>query len=164
VLLINKMDLCKPASKAKQLAADLEAMAPFSRTLYCSVTREKGVEQLEELLYQSCTERPWEYAGDSCTDQSLSARVIEIVREKIFRRVHQEIPYRVAITNKGWTELPDGSVRIDLDLRVDTHQQKLILTGKGGSMLGYIQARAMPEIKQLLKRPVFLFLKCTSKD
>jgi GTP-binding protein Era len=164
VLLMNKMDLCKPSSRGRALAEQLQTLAPFARTLFTSVLRDKGVKELEDLLYNSCVEREWEYASGSVTDQSASERVIELVREKIFHRVHQEIPYRVAITNRGWTELSDGSLRIDLQLAVDTRHQKLILVGKGDTTLGFIKQRALPEIEQLLQRKVHLFLKCISKD
>jgi len=164
VLLINKMDLCKPASRARQLAEHLRGLAPFAHTLFVSVLRDKGVAELEDLLYSSCVPRDWEYASTSVTDQSPSERVVEIVREKIFARVHQEIPYRVNITNRGWTELHDGSLRIDLDLKVDTHHQRLILAGRGDQTLQHIKQRALPEIEQMLQRKVHLFLKCSSKD
>jgi len=164
VLLVNKMDLCRPRARAEALARELNALAPFSRTFYSSVLREKGVDKLEEFLYAATQPREWEYAAAASTDQSPSALVVEIVREKIFHRVHQEIPYRVQISNTGWTQLPDGSLRIDLELGVDTRQQRLILTGVAGSMLKYISQRALPEIEALLKCKVHLFMKAYSKD
>lgn len=160
ILVLNKMDLCKPLSKAKDVAREIESHAPvFSATYYTSFPKSKGTAELADHLFASAQPGQWEFPASSRTDQSSSELVEEIVREKIFERVHQEIPYRVHIRTTGWTELSDGSLRIDLTLQVDTKQQKLILQGRDERMLYHIRTRAMPEIEQLLKRKIHLFMK-----
>lgn len=163
MLVINKMDLCKPASRATTLASLIQGFAPFHRTFYTSFENQKGVADLFQAMYAQARPGDWEYPRDLRTDQSPIELVNEIIREKIFHRVHQEIPYRVKITNTGWTPIGhDGTaMRVDVLLEVDTQQQKLILTGKNGSMLRYITQRALPEVQALLGKTVWLFLKCS---
>ena len=163
ILVLNKMDLAKPASRAHAVAERIQALAPFAHTFFMSLEKHKGVEKLADYLYGSCVPREWEHASNAVTDLSLPARVNEIIREKIFHRVHQEIPYRVVVTNEGWTLMNDGTTRIDVALTVDTKNQKKILAGPGGSMITFITHRAMPEVQALVGPKVVLFLKVYSK-
>lgn len=163
ILVLNKMDLAKPAARAHAVAEKLQTLAPFSHTFYMSLEKDKGVNKLADFLYGSCLPREWEHASNAATDLSLPARVNEIIREKIFHRVHQEIPYRVVVSNEGWTVLPDGTTRIDVALMVDTKNQKKILAGPGGSMLTFITHRALPEVQALVGPKVVLFLKVYSR-
>lgn len=161
VLVMNKMDLCKPVSAARSIASLVQShCAPFAHTYYTSFMTDRGVLELTNVLYSSAQPGEWEYPSSIQTDQSQVDLVNEIIREKIFHRVHQEIPYRVRITNTGWTHVDDESMRIDVLLEVDTKQQKLILTGHGGSMLRYLVQRALPEVQDVVGKKVFLFLKC----
>jgi len=112
----------------------------------------------QEFLYASSVPREWDYPVSQRTDQSRVELVNEIIREKVFLRVHEEIPYRVEVRNTGWTVLRDGHVRIDVTLQVETKHQKSILVG----ILNQIKSRALPEIQQLLNTTVWLFLKVTT--
>lgn len=166
MLVVNKMDLCKPPSKATKLAQLIRQFAPFTddQTYFTSFEgNKKGVEQLVQAMYSHARPAEWEYPLTTRTDQSPLELVNELIREKIFHRVHQEIPYRVKITNTGWTEIGEEgkAVRIDVLLEVETQQQKVILTGKNGSMLRYITQRALPEVQALVGKTVWLFLKCS---
>lgn len=158
ILLLNKMDLCKPKKKAENVANILNSLAPFQQTFMCSLIKEKGVTEFEEFLYASSVPREWDYPVSQRTDQSRVELVNEIIREKVFLRVHEEIPYRVEVRNTGWTVLRDGHVRIDVTLQVETKHQKSILVG----ILNQIKSRALPEIQQLLNTTVWLFLKVTT--
>lgn len=165
LLVLNKMDLCKPLSKARSVVESVRQYLPnlpedqiFFTSFFPKL---KGVPQLADRLFASTQPGEWEYPPTVRTDQSQIELVNEIIREKIFHRVHQEIPYRVRITNTGWTHLNETTMRIDVLLEVDTKQQKLILTGHNGSMLQFITTRSITEIQELLGKKVFLFLKCS---
>lgn len=154
---------------AAEATAAAEAAASSSKTLRrvdtiardMGFTVNTGVTALAKTLFLSARPGEWEYPETTRTDMSPVELVNEIVREKIFHRVHQEIPYRVKIRNTGWTEIDDSTLRIDIMLEVDTKQQKLILTGHRESMLKQIIIRALPDIQALLGKKVYLFLKCT---
>jgi GTP-binding protein Era len=82
----------------------------------------------------------------------------ELTREQIFRQLHQELPYAVAVTTDRWTERKDGSVRIDQTVHVERDGQKAIVIGAGGARLKALGAAARAELATALERPVHLFL------
>jgi GTPase len=103
-------------------------------------------------------EGPWHYPEDLISDAPMRALAAEITREKIYRRLHQELPYRSAVETDVWKELRDGAVRIEQTIFVERESQRKIVLGKGGAAIKAIGAEARKEIAALIEKPVHLFL------
>jgi len=101
---------------------------------------------------------PWHYPEDQISDAPMRALAAEITREKIYHRLHQELPYRSTVETDVWKELRDGSVRIEQTIFVERESQRKIALGKGGQAIRSIGAEARKEIARLIEKPVHLFL------
>ena len=82
----------------------------------------------------------------------------EITREKLFDRLHQELPYQATVETDIWKELRDGSARIEQTIYVERESQRKIVLGKGGATIKAIGAEARKEIAELAEQKVHLFL------
>ena len=101
---------------------------------------------------------PWLYPEDQSADISLRLLAAEITREKLYLRVHEELPYSAAVETTQYEERADGSVRIEQTIFVEREGQRGILVGKGGATLKWIGQAARQELSDLLGRPAHLFL------
>ena len=101
---------------------------------------------------------PWLYPADEVSDMPLRQLAAEITREKLFDRLHQELPYEATVETEQWTEQKDGSVRIEQTIFVTRDSQKKIVIGKGGQTIKAISMAARTEIAEIAERPVHLFL------
>jgi GTP-binding protein Era len=100
---------------------------------------------------------PWHYPADEISDAPVRLLAAEITREKIYDRLHDELPYQAAVETTAWQEQKNG-VRIEQTIFVERDSQKRIVLGKGGSMIKQVSTEARRELSQLLERPVHLFL------
>ena len=82
----------------------------------------------------------------------------EITREKMFLRLHEEIPYSSTVETTAWKELRDGSVRIDQTIFVERDSQRKIVLGAKGQTIKQISMEARKEIAEGIETPVHLFL------
>ena len=82
----------------------------------------------------------------------------EITREKLFLRLHQELPYQSTVETETWKELRDGSVRIEQTIYVERESQRKIVLGKNGQTIKAIGAESRKELSELFEHPVHLFL------
>jgi GTP-binding protein Era len=103
-------------------------------------------------------EGPWHYPAEDLTDAPLRILASEVTREKIFNRLHDELPYAATVETTSWQERKDGSVRIEQTVYVTRPGQKAIVLGKGGQTIKHISTEARREIAEILERPVHLFL------
>jgi GTP-binding protein Era len=103
-------------------------------------------------------EGPWLYAADQAADIPLRLLAAEITREKIFARLHDELPYATSVRTEKWEERKDGSVKIDQTIYVQRAGQKAIALGKGGGTIKEIGAASRADLEKLLDRRVHLFL------
>ena len=101
---------------------------------------------------------PWLYPEDQMSDAPLRQLAAEITREKMFNRLHQELPYQSTVETEAWKEKKDGSVRIEQTIYVERESQKKIVIGKGGQTLKAIGAEARKEMAGIVEAPVHLFL------
>jgi GTP-binding protein Era len=118
----------------------------------------KGVGVLRELILERLPEGPALYPGGEVTDQSLDARLAEIIREKALHVTHQEVPHSIAVVIEE-TEREDGLMKIHATLVVERDSQKGIVIGKGGHTLKTIGSRAREEMEILIGTQVFLDLR-----
>jgi GTP-binding protein Era len=157
LLLINKVDLVdKPLLLT--LASELNARAAFAATFMVSALTGDGVADVRRWLAAHVPEGPWHYPQDQITDAPLRQLAAEITREKLYLRLHQELPYRSTVETVEWTERKDGSVRVEQTIYVERESQRKIVLGRGGATIKAIGADARRELADVLEQPVHLFL------
>lgn len=156
-LLLNKVDVVdKPALLA--LATALNERAKFETTFMISALTGDGVADVRTWLAGEVPLGPWHYPEDQISDAPMRQLAAEITREKLFHRLHQELPYQSTVETELWKEMKDGSVRIEQTIYVERDSQKKIVIGKGGQTLKSIGADARKEISSIVEVPVHLFL------
>jgi GTP-binding protein Era len=139
------------------LAAQLNAAGSFEATFMVSALTGDGVAELKSWLAGRVPEGPWHYPEDQLTDAPLRQLAAEITREQLYRRLHQELPYRSTVETQAWKELKDGSVRIEQTIYVERESQRKIVLGKGGQGIKAIGAEARREIAAAIETPVHRF-------
>ena len=159
VLLINKVDVLKNKSELLPLIAKWQTRLDFRAIVPISALNGDGVGDVLDELIALLPEGPRYYPEETLTDQPERFFVSEIVREKIFHLVHQEIPYAVAVGIDKFTEIPERNrIEIEATINVERDSQKGIIIGKGGQMLKEIGKQARKEIETFLGCHVFLSL------
>ncbi len=157
VAIINKVDLVqKPELLA--IAKALTDKVPFDAVFMVSALTGSGLEEVKTWFAEHVPEGPWLYPEDQISDAPLRSLASEITREKLYHRLHQELPYQSTVETMIWTERPDGSVRIEQTIFVERESQRKIVLGKGGQTIKAIGAEARKEIATLIEQPVHLFL------
>jgi len=157
VLVLNKVDLAdKPALLA--LAQRANDKAAFAATFMLSALSGDGVADFRRWLADHAPAGPWHYPEDQISDAPMRSLAAEITREKLFDRLHQELPYQSTVETESWKELRDGSVRIEQTIYVERESQRRIVLGKGGATIKSIGADSRKEIAEILGQPVHLFL------
>jgi len=157
VLVLNKVDLvAKPALLA--LTQALNARASFAATFMISALSGDGVADLKAWFAAHVPQGPWLYPADQISDAPLRQLAAEITREKLYLRLHQELPYQSTVETEVWKELRDGSVRIEQTIYVERESQRKIVLGKGGATIKAIGAAARVDIAAAIEQPVHLFL------
>ncbi|HPD61234.1 MAG TPA: GTPase Era [Thermodesulfobacteriota bacterium] len=161
-LLINKIDLIEKQALLPFIDV-YQAIFPFQEIIPLSALHGSGVDHLEKLLLHYLPEGPKYYPDDLYTDQTERFMVAEIIREKIFVLLQQEIPYSIAVAIEEFNERQPGMIFIRAAIWVEKLSQKGILIGKEGKMLREIGKRARKEIENLLQTKVYLELWVTVK-
>src|SRR5262249_9300737 len=157
ILLINKVDLVdKPALLA--LAKTANERARFDATFMISALAGDGVADVKRWLAAHVPAGPWHYPEDQITDAPLRQLAAEITREKLYLRLHQELPYQSTVETDQWKELRDGSTRIEQTIYVERESQRKIVLGKGGATIKAIGAEARKDIADMIEASVHLFL------
>jgi GTPase len=156
LLALNKIDRVKKEQLLER-AGDLNARIPFSATFMISALNGSGVADLKRYLASHVPLGPWHYPADEISDAPLRLMASEITREKIYERLHQELPYQATVETTDWKEKKDG-VRIEQTIFVARESQRSIVLGKGGSMIKQLSTQARKELSEILEKPVHLFL------
>ena len=157
ILVLNKVDRVKPEALLK-LAQEANAAVNFEATFMVSALTGSGCDDLMKHLARTLPEGPWYYPEDQISDLPMRQLAAEITREKLFLRLHQELPYSSHVETEKWEERKDGSVRIEQTIYVERESQKKIALGKGGEAIKAISTAARKEISEILEQPVHLFL------
>ena len=156
-LVLNKVDLVeKPALLT--LAQALNERMAFAVTFMISARSGDGVADLKRWLAANVPAGPWLYPEDQISDAPLRQLAAEITREKLYLRLHQELPYQSTVETDAWKELRDGAVHIEQTIYVERESQRKIVLGKGGSAIKAIGASARTDIAAAIEQPVHLFL------
>jgi GTPase len=157
LLVINKIDLV-PRERLLALAKSANDRLAFTQTFMISALSGDGVGDLRWALAAMVPPGPFHYPEDQMSDAPIRQLAAEITREKIFQKLHQELPYRSTVETDSWTERKDGSVRIEQTIFVERESQRKIVLGKAGATIKSIGADARKEIAGIIEQPVHLFL------
>lgn len=160
-LVLNKVDRLKDKTVLPALAAELHGMCDFDTGFMISAARGDGVKDIISFLAQRMPQGPWLYNDDEMTDSSERDIATEITREQCFLRLHEELPYGLAVEHEKWEEGKKAGKRV-LKIRqaivVAREAHKKIILGKGGAMLRSIGSAARKVIGEALGAEVHLFL------
>jgi GTP-binding protein Era len=157
ILVLNKIDLV-PREKLLALAKAANDRLSFASTFMVSALSGDGVDDLRHTLAEMVPPGPFHYPEDQMSDAPMRHLAAEITREKIFRQLHQELPYQSTVETDSWTERKDKSIRIEQTIFVERESQRKIVLGKGGATIKSIGADARKEIAEIVGQPVHLFL------
>jgi GTPase len=157
ILVLNKIDRVRPEDLLK-LASAANEVIDFEETFMISATTGSGCDDLMDYLAKRLPEGPWYYPEDQISDLPMRQLAAEITREKLFLRLHQELPYSSHVETEKWEERKDGSVRIEQVIYVERDSQKKIALGKNGEAIKAISMNARKELAEILGQPVHLFL------
>ncbi|MCK1742612.1 GTPase Era [Bradyrhizobium sp. 139] len=157
ILVINKVDLVQ-REKLLALAQAANQRMPFARTFMIAALSGDGVDDLRHTLAEMVPPGPFLYPEDQMSDAPMRQLAAEITREKIYRKLHQELPYQSTVETDKWEERKDKSVRIEQTIFVERESQRKIVLGAGGATIKSIGADSRKEIAEILGVPVHLFL------
>lgn len=158
VLVLNKVDRLADKSKLLTLTEELTKRVEFERVFMVSALTGSGLKDLKSYLVEVAPPGPWHYPPDELSDLTDRKLAAEITREKIYERLHEELPYSITVETTDWKTKRDGSVRIDQTIYVERESQRKIVLGKGGATIKQISMEARKELAELLGHPVHLFL------
>jgi GTPase len=157
ILALNKVDKVK-RERLLALSQKLYETGIYAEVFMISAETGSGVADLKRRLAELMPEGPWLYPEDQSADVPMRVLAAEITREKVYLRVHQELPYAAAVETTSFKELKDGGVRIEQTLYVERDSQRAIVLGKNGQTLKWIGQKSREELQTLLERQVHLFL------
>jgi GTP-binding protein Era len=163
ILVLNKVDLVQ-REKLLVLAQKANERLNFSETFMVSALSGDGVDDLRRALARDVPPGPFHYPEDQMSDAPMRHLAAEITREKIYRHLHQELPYQSTVETDTWTERKDNSVRIEQTIFVERDSQRKIVLGKGGATIKAIGADARKELAEIVGQPVHLFLFVKVRD
>jgi GTP-binding protein Era len=157
VLVLNKVDRVDPP-KLLDLAKDASAIADFERVFMISALNGSGCKDLVKWLATALPEGPWYYPEDQISDLPMRNLAAEITREKIYERLHQELPYHSHVETEKWEEMKNGDVRIQQVIYVERDSQRKIVLGHKGETIKAIGQASRLELAGILEQKVHLFL------
>jgi len=156
-LVLNKIDGMK-RTDLLPLVEKFHAEGVFEDVFLISALKGEGVGDVASWVAARMPESPWLYPEDQAADIPSRLLAAEVTREKLYLRLHDELPYASAVETEKWEERRDGSVKIDQVIYVQREGQKAIVLGKGGATIKTIGALAREELETLFGRRVHLFL------
>ena len=157
VLVLNKIDTIRRENLLK-LAEELNARLRFEATFMISALKGDGVQDFIEWCAKHVPPGPWHFPEDHLTDLTLALTAAEITREKLFLRIHDEIPYNATVETEAFKVQKDGSYKIDQVIYVTRDTHKKIILGAGGQTIKAIGAEARKELMEMYEVPVHLFI------
>jgi GTP-binding protein Era len=156
-LVLNKVDLVDKRALLA-LTQKLNERLGFAATFMISALNGDGVADLKSWFTAHVPHGPWLYPEDQISDAPLRQLAAEITREKLYLRLHQELPYQSTVETEVWKELRGGAVRIEQTIYVARESQRKIVLGKSGQAIKAIGAAARADIAKVIEHPVHLFL------
>ncbi|MDG1691612.1 MAG: GTPase Era [Alphaproteobacteria bacterium] len=156
-LVLNKIDTV-PHESLLALVQKLNERVAFADTFLISALKGHGLDQLRDQLADNMPEGPWLYPEDQAADIPSLLLASEVLREKLFLRLHEELPYSLTVETDKWEVKKDDSVRIEQTVYVRRDGQKAIVLGKGGQTMKDIGSEARRELEEMFERRIHLFV------
>jgi GTPase len=163
ILVLNKVDRIE-APMLLELARRANEKVKFDQTFMISALKGYGCKDLLKYLAENLPEGPWYYPEDQISDMPMRMLAAEITREKLYLRLHNELPYSSTVETESWEEKKDGSVRIQQVIYVERDSQKKIVLGHEGQAIKSIGQAARKELMEILEQKVHLFLFVKVRD
>ena len=157
ILLLNKIDTVS-RDKLLALAAKANEEVSFDQTFMISALKGDGCDDLLRYMADNVPAGPWLYPEDQISDLPMRQLAAEITREKLFLRLHQELPYASHVETENWADEPKGGIRVEQVIYVERESQKKIVIGKKGATIKAISMAARKEISEAVDDNVHLFL------
>ena len=155
-LILNKIDLTTPEHVMKR-TSELSDMYDFSKIFMVSAEKAKGTDDILAWLATQMPEGPYLYDPDDLSDLPQRLLAAEIVREKLFLNLHEELPYQLTVETEQWIEREDGSAEVRCSIYVAREGHRGIILGQGGKTIARIGKAARQELEKMLDRRVHLF-------
>ena len=163
ILVLNKIDLVR-RDHLLELSKKLFDTGAYDQVFMVSAHNGSGVDDLKAYLASRMPESEWLYPADQTADLPVRLLAAEITREKLYLRVHEELPYALTVETTAFEEKKDGSARIEQIIYVERDSQKPIILGKGGQTLKWIGENARKDLTEILGRTVHLFVYVKVKE
>lgn len=163
ILVLNKIDTVAKESLLS-LTAKVNERVKFVQTFMISALNGSGCKDLLHALSSMMQEGPWYYPEDQISDMPMRHLAAEITREKLFLRLHDELPYSLTVETENWEERSDGSVKINQVIYVERESQKRIVLGAKGETIKAIGQTARKELMEIMDQKVHLFLFVKVRD
>ena len=157
ILILNKIDTVKNEELLK-LSEAINARLRFEATFMISALKGYGVQDFMDWCVKHIPPGPWHFPEDHLTDLTMAITAAEITREKLFLRVHDEIPYNATVETESFKIQKDGSYKIDQVIYLSRESHKKIVLGAGGQTIKAIGAEARAELQDIFETRVHLFL------
>ena len=157
VLVLNKIDLI-PAPPLLKLTERLNEHGLFTDTFLVSAEKGRGTDDLKRHLTALMPEGPFLYPEDQLSDANDRLMAAEITREKLFLRLHQELPYSLTVETETWGRTKKGELRIEQVVYVERDSQKALVLGRKGHTISAVGKAAREDLTEMLGEPVHLFL------
>jgi GTP-binding protein Era len=158
LLILNKTDTLTDKTALIPLAASLNERMAFGQTFMVSALTGDGVAELRRAFAAMMPKGPWHYPEDQLSDMPMRMLAAEITREKLYDRLHQELPYRSTVETTSWQAAHGGAVRVEQTIFVERDSQRKIVLGKNGQTIKSIGAAARHELEEITEGRVHLFL------
>ena len=155
ILVISKIDALKNRDELFAFVSKIMALHPFGAVVPVSATKNQQLDQLLQEIAARLPEGEPMFEEDTLTDRPMRFIAAELVREKIFRLVGDELPYGCTVVIEQWEETDKGA-RIAACVVVERDGHKPILLGTGGMHMKRIASEARQDIAKLLDKPVHL--------
>ncbi|CAB3642461.1 MAG: GTPase Era [Achromobacter pulmonis] len=155
ILVVSKIDALKNRDELFAFVSKIMALHPFGAVVPVSATKNQQLDQLLQEIAVRLPEGEPMFEEDTLTDRPMRFIAAELVREKIFRLVGDELPYGCTVVIEQWEETDKGaSIAACVVVERDSH--KPILLGTGGMHMKRIATEARQDIAKLLDKPVHL--------
>ena len=154
-LVLNKIDLA-PQERLLARAGELSQMYDFERVFMVSATTGNGIDDLRNWLADRMPLSPFLFDPDDLSDMPMRLLAAEIMREKLFLNLHQELPYQLTVETEKWEEMADGNATVRLSIYVAREGHRGIILGKGGATIRRIGMAARIELEEALGRRIHL--------
>lgn len=157
ILILNKTDKMQ-REKLLPLTAALNAMHNFDATFMISALNGNGVSDIADWLAKNVPEGVHAYPEDQLTDMPSRLLAAEITREKLFLRLHEELPYALTVETETWENFDNGDIKISQVILIAREAHRPIILGKGGSNIKEIGQKSRHELEQIFGCRVHLNL------